>query len=159
MINWPNQWCQNRGFAPTDPTTTPRPSVPPPSACTAPRKHTRPYIRVPYALPGRRSPARIRFPDIEALASQAKSYEFKSPRGYFTFFLYLFSNFSSYILRRLKTWKLLIYKIFWMLDLLLKMRSPTGLYSTTTSCTELFGEKSNVYFWSLFAYFKSIYIP
>ena len=106
------QWCQNRGFAPTDPTTTPRPSVPPPSACTAPHKHTRPSIRVPYALPGRRSPARIRFPDIEALGLQAKSQEFKSRCGYSTFFLYLFSNFSSYILRRLKTWKLLIYKIF-----------------------------------------------
>ena len=111
MRTW-RQWCQNHGFAPTDPTTTPRPSVPPPSACTAPHKHTRPYIRVPYALPGRRSPARIRFPDIEAPGSQAKSYEFKSRCGYSTFFLYLFSNFSSYILRRLKTWKLLIYKIF-----------------------------------------------
>ena len=114
------QWCQNRGFAATDPTTTPRPSVPPPSACTAPHKHSHPSIRVPYALPGQRSPARIRFPDIEALGLQAKSQEFKSRCGYSTFFLYLFSNFSSYILRRLKTRKLLIYKIFSKLQLVIK---------------------------------------
>ena len=46
------------------------------------------------------------FPSSKRLGLQAKSQEFKSRCGYSTFFLYLFSNFSSYILRRLKTRKL-----------------------------------------------------
>ena len=83
-------------------------------------KRTLPSARVPYALPGRRSPPWIHVTETQVHGSQTENPGFKYRCGGFTFFLKLFSNFTFWHLRRIKFWKLLIYKAFSNLDFVAK---------------------------------------